>query len=500
MAAIGTWTNRPHDNASRLDWAGRPQLAVSDFATLLWRERFLMFAVFVVLAVVGVAFALTLKTSYPANASILVRLGPEYVYNPQSGDAGRGAVPDNAAVIQSETAILSSGQIKQQVIDRLGLARIYPALAVKYASADAAKKKLILGQAIAALDAGTKIETAPDTPIIRISFTHSDPQVAALVLNTLMEAYLSHRRSVLADATSPALEIQRKAFAQRLASADAAYEDFLNNNRIGDFAAEKISLGQLQAQIEAQKYQTDAQLQDRLGRLGALEAQLTQIAPEVGLFRDVSSAAGDKLASLKVQREDLLSRYHNDARPVIELDAQIAQLEAGIAAGRTHSEGSKRFGVNPVYQTLQTDKIQLTAEVAALKQSQVTLAGQVTQLTERRLRLAALEPRFQELTLDRDVLAANVRDFTVKEEQSRVAQEMAAQTNDNIRIISRAVPPTKGKSLKKPVLAIALLFALFTALCAGLLRMFLRPGLATPQSAARTLDLPVLGVAPLKLS
>ena len=129
-----------------------------------------------------------------------------------------------------------------------------------------------------------------------------------------------------------------------------------------------------------------------------------------------------------------------------------------------------------------------------------TLAGQVTQLTERRLRLAALEPRFQELTLDRDVLAANVRDFTVKEEQSRVAQEMAAQTNDNIRIISRAVPPTKGKSLKKPVLAIALLFALFTALCAGLLRMFLRPGLATPQSAARTLDLPVLGVAPLKLS
>ena len=54
------------------------------------------------------------------------------------------------------------------------------------------------------------------------------------------------------------------------------------------------------------------------------------------------------------------------------------------------------------------------------------------------------------------------------------------------------------KSLKKPVLALGVIFAAFTALCAGLLRMFLRPGLPTPASAGRTLDLPVLGAAPLK--
>jgi hypothetical protein len=48
------------------------------------------------------------------------------------------------------------------------------------------------------------------------------------------------------------------------------------------------------------------------------------------------------------------------------------------------------------------------------------------------------------------------------------------------------------------VLVLALAFAAFSALCAGLLRMFLRPGLPTPATAARTLDLPVLGAAPLK--
>lgn len=133
-----------------------------------------------------------------------------------------------------------------------------------------------------------------------------------------------------------------------------------------------------------------------------------------------------------------------------------------------------------------------------MRQSQAELASQIDRLTARRLRLAELEPRFQELSLDRDVLQASVRDFSVKEEQSRAAQEIAAKSNDNIRIVQRAIPPTKGKSLRKPVVMLAFLFAGFSALCAGLLRMFLRPGLPTPQAAARTLDLPVLGAAGLK--
>ncbi|MCI3131476.1 lipopolysaccharide biosynthesis protein [Phenylobacterium aquaticum] len=458
-----------------------------------------MIVIFAVIAVLGLGAALTMKTSYPANSSVLVRLGQEYVYEPRAGDAARGAVPDSDQLIQSETEILGSAALKQKVIDRLGLARIYPELATKYASASPAAKKLIIGQAIHAMETNTKIETAPGTPIIRISFTSEDPQTAALVLNTLLEEYLIYRRTVLTDPTSPALEQQRTAFEARLAEADRAYEDFLNNNRIGDFVAEKASLGQLQAQIETQKYQNAAQLRDRIGRLAALDAQLNGVSQEVGLYRDISSAASDKLASLKVQREDLLSRYRNDARPVQELDAQIAQLEAGMAAGRTHADGARRIGVNPVYQTLQTEKIQLTAEVAALKQADAALAEQVDQLTQRRLKLAELEPQFQELSLDRDVLQANVRDYTVKEEQSRAAQEIAARTNDNIRIVSRATPPSKGKSLKKPVMVLALLFAAFTAVCAGLLRMFLRPGLPTAQSASRTLDLPVLGAAPFKI-
>jgi len=215
-------------------------------------------------------------------------------------------------------------------------------------------------------------------------------------------------------------------------------------NQIGDFTAEKTNVSQLLAQVEQQRLQTETQLQDRIARLANLSSQMGVINKEVGLYRDFSGAASDKLAALRVQREDLLSRYRNDARPVQEIDSQIAQLEAGMAAGRTRTEGAKRLGINPVYQTVETERVTIAADIAALRQSLVAQNEQVSKLTQRSLKLAALEPRFQQLTLGRDVLQANVRDYTVKEVQSRASQDIAASENDNIRIVSRAIPPTKG--------------------------------------------------------
>ena len=86
----------------------------------------------------------------------------------------------------------------------------------------------------------------------------------------------------------------------------------------------------------------------------------------------------------------------------------------------------------------------------------------MSQLTERRLRLAQLEPQYQALNLDRDALQNNVKDLTAKADESEASDGIAAATNDNIRIVERAEPAAEGKSLKKPVLALALIFAAFT--------------------------------------
>jgi len=502
MASQGVFPARPTFGPAEPrplgDWPGRPRYALTDIPVMLWRERWLMLAVFIGVAVLGVGFAMTLKTTYSAHSSVLVRLGQEYVYEPRAGDAARGAVPDNDHVLQSESEIMGSDALRARVVRKLGVARLAPSDAKAYSAADAESRDLIVAKLAAGLGRSIKIETAPDNPVIRVSYQDRDPQTAALVLNTLLDEYLIYRRAVLLTPTAGALDDQRRSFQQRLAEADAAYQDFLVNNHIGDFDAEKASLAQLSSQIEQQQYATDSSIREKTGRLAAIDAALGGLAPEIGLYHDADVTASAKLADLKVQREGLLARYQPGAQPVLDIDAQIAKLEAAIAAGRTQQRGAERTGINPVYQTFQTEKLQLGAEISALRDTAAVLTEQMSQLTERRLRLAALQPQYDALNRDRDVLQSSVRDFTIKAEQSQASDRIAQVTNDNIRIVERAIPPTDGKSLKKPVLILAILFAGFSALCAGLTRAFLRPGVPTPAAAGRTFDLPVLGAAPLK--
>ncbi|MFN3857934.1 MAG: GumC family protein [Caulobacter sp.] len=498
MAASSTWTMVPHDRPGQGSWASRPRYAPSDFVTLLWRERWLMLGVFLILFLIGLGFAVTLKKSYTASSSVLVQLGQEYVYEPRSGDAARGAVPDIDALVASETEILMSAQLRERTLRKIGLEKVYPKLGADYAAAPPAEKPIIMAKAVQDMGENMNVGAAPANPIVRVSFEHDDPAMAARVLNTLLEEYLIHRRGVLLPPSSPVLERQRVSFEERLAAADVAYQEFLRSNDIGDFAAQKAGMTQLIGQLEGQRYTIDAQLEERQGRLASLEAQLASVAPEIGLYRDSATADAQKLAELKVQREDLLSRYQPGSQPVRDIEAQIARLETAMAQGRTEAPGARRFGVNPVYQTLQTEKIQLSAEISALRSHKAANARQLTEATAQLQRLAEIEPEFLELSRDRDLLQSSVRDYTIKEQQEAAAREISAESNDNIRIVQRATPPAKGASLKKPVAALALMFALFSALCAGLLRMFLRPGLPTPASASRTLDLPVLGAAPRK--
>ena len=83
-----------------------------DLLAMLWRERGLMLGVFLALAALGLVAALSMKTSYQAHSSLLVRLSPEYVYNPRVGDAARGLAPESDSVVESEAEILASAGLE----------------------------------------------------------------------------------------------------------------------------------------------------------------------------------------------------------------------------------------------------------------------------------------------------------------------------------------------------------------------------------------------------
>jgi len=464
-----------------------------DLLAMLWRERFLMLGVFLTIAVLGLLAATQMKAVFQAHSSLLIRLSPEYVYNPRVGDAARGLAPETDQVVQSETEILGSGALKTRVLHDIGLGRMFPKLARAYAAAGPAKRETIEGAAIHAMDTSLKIVSAPDTSVVRLTYTHPDAQMSALTLNTLVDEYLRYRSSVLMGHDATVVGGQRRIFSQRLDEADQAYSRFLTDNGISDFDNEKAALGQIYAQLLTDSYNVTAQLAEAEGRLGVTSQEMGRSPAEIGLYRDVDHAAADKLVTLRLSRQDLLSRYKADAQPVKDADRQIAELEALNATGDAAGPGARRVGINPVYQTLQTEHNQLSAEAASLRSRKAALGAELGQVNARRQKLTDLQPQYDDLVRERDALSANVKTFTQREQEDQAQQSITQQQGDgNVRVVQRAIVPTVGTSLKKPVMLLAVGFAAFTALCVGLVAAFLRRGVPTPGFAERSLGLPVL--------
>lgn len=472
--------------------AARPRYGLGDIVGLLFRELLLMIVVFAVLFALGAAAVLTLKKTYTAHASVFAGVGQEYVYQPRVGTAERGQAPGAEQVAQAEAAILDSQEVKRRAVRALGPRTFQGA---KGSTAPEAKQE---ADAVKALSDALSVSASPLSPVIGVSYESDDAELSARVLNTVIDQYLAYRREVFQDRATPAIQTQRRLFQDELAQADQAYEQFLASNAIGDFATARATLAATYQTTFAERLSVQAQLDQARQRLATLSAQLAQTPAEIALQQDLNVAAQDQILQLRTERENLLSRYRPDAQPVRDIEARIAQLQAYVGTGTAVGTRDVRTGPNPVWIELETTRINTQAERDALAARLSVLDRQVADIRARQARLTQLESENAALAGQREVLTASIREFQQRETQSRASSQLVRAGADNVTVIERAQPPTRGTSLKAPLMIAAFLLAGFTALCVGLLRIFTRRGFVTAGSAGRSLELPVLAVAPLK--
>lgn len=170
------------------------QLGLGDIIALLFRELWLMIIVFAVIFGVGLMAAFSMPSSYTAGASLLMQLGKNYVYEPVAGDAARGATATIDQVVQSEVEILSSTELKRNVIAKLGYKVILPSSPELWNPKTDAARAEADAAALKVLQVGFEASTAPQNNVVRLTFKHEDAQSASLILNTLIDEYLTYRQ------------------------------------------------------------------------------------------------------------------------------------------------------------------------------------------------------------------------------------------------------------------------------------------------------------------
>lgn len=470
----------------------RPRYGLPDVIGLLFRELVLMILIFLAVFAIGAAAVLTIKKTYVAGASLYAGAGQEYVYQPRVGVTTERAYPPTPGeVAASEATILNSREVKLRVVRALGVAVFQDG---KPSTAPMAKQE---GDAIKAIDDGLTVSTAPLSAIIGLSYESKSADTSARVLNAIIDAYLTYRREVFQTDSSPA-DTQREAFEDELSDVDAAYERFLATNEIGDFATAKATAAATYQSVFTERLSVRAQLNQAARRLETLETQQAVTPAEIVLQQDLNVAAHDQIRQRRGERADLLARYQPDSQPILDIDARIAELEAYVAGGDTVGAKEVRTGPNPVWVVQESARINAAAERDSLAGRLAVLDQQVADLGRRQAQLTRLESENAILTGNRANVTASVLEFQQRGAQSRANNDLVRGGADSVRVIERAVAPSRGSSLKALGLGLVFLFAGFTALCVGLLRVFTRRGFSTPASAGRTLEMPVLAVAAMK--
>src|SRR5271166_669709 len=204
---------------------------------------------------------------YQSDAMLLVRYVVERSGVDAVASAGDAANKPSDSVLNSEVEILRSWDLFEQVAQQVGVNKLCPK-----------SKDPSPNEAASVIASGLSVTAVPDTSVILVSYKNSDPELAPIVLEDLLEAYFVKH-----------LDIHRS---------KAAF----------DLVSQQTDM------IGAQLAKTEDELKKKKAAAGILSLQ-------------------DTATNLNVELADTQNQIANATTALAEQRALVAELEIAIGAG-----------------------------------------------------------------------------------------------------------------------------------------------------------------------
>ena len=455
---------------------------------------------------VGIGITLSLLSPiYEAQAKILVKVGRENVFSSSNDTLSPVFTPKLEQLkqqINSEIEILGSRFLATKVTEFLKPAVIYKDLE-RLAGGPQVGSQGLVRATVFRIQEDMRIENVPNSDIIAISFNHTDPHIAAKVINTLVDLYLDYHLKLYQS--SQALEFYRKQselLQNKVKKGEQLLSNFMIQHGLTSPAEEKVALLKQQADLGAGLNQASSQQAETESRLRELNRQLAETSQTILLNeekeRSLPVVLQEKLVELEAKERELDWRYHDQvpfSRELRKIRDQIQVHRTTLAKPETNTKS--RSGINPLYHSLVGE---IFREEAALKAFKAKKETQLAQLADYREKIDKLNKAHIELNnLQRQVEpdAKNYQLYLNKFEEFRISNAMDVEKISNVSIIDPAFISLNPVS-PKPMLNIML--SIFVGVIGGLglasfLEYFNRT-LETVQDVGAYLDLPVIASIP----
>jgi uncharacterized protein involved in exopolysaccharide biosynthesis len=469
-----------------------------DLLTIAFHDRKRIGAALLAGLLLTLLVVASMPKKYTAEASLLLRLGREYLYTPETGDPSTAQpLPyDREQTLVAEAKILTSRDVIEGVVGKVGVANIYPGI-----TSNRTATPLQQAEAAMTLERAINADLLKGSNLLQVSFSHDDPEIAAKVLDQIIESYLRKRQQVFSSTSNGQAEAELGARRIQLNTAEARLASFKQERGIRSFAEEQSLLLAQRSEIEKRQTEINLALAQAGGRKSSLSSQLGQIEPEVKLSTDTSrgeaaEAARKLLLELRLKEREASSKFFDTEAQVQDARADIERVNEHLRMLDAAPPQSVRTGRSPVRDGAESDLVKSAADLSQSQSGLTALASQRATLDKRLALLAQSESELRTLERERRLAEVQYEAAAKRLRDERVLTDLDSQRKSNVSVVQRPAVPTQAESKRSLVLVLGIILSIGAALLTAFLSALWRDTFLTPADVQRELGLPLLGAIP----
>lgn len=486
-----------------------PQISVRDVAGVLFRHKFLICVTFLTVAVGTAVVTFLMPNEYESRMKILVKnTRSDVPITPGATMGTTGNYLDNEVSenqINSEVALLTSGDLMNQVASEVGLYHRKPGLGERLGLKKAAgSQSSQVEEASAQLAKDLSITAVKKANIIEVKYTSGSPEMAAAVLRKLQDLYLEkHLKLHRPPGTYEFFKGQADNNEAQLREAERHLSGFQQSMNVVSLTQQKEQTVQKLTEAKSKLLETGAFLREVNERIAKVQQQLETIQPRIVTQRRALpnqysvERLNTMIVELQNRRTQLLTKFRPEDRMVKEVDQQIKTTRAALekATGETITEQST--DLNPLRQTLETERARARVDQAGAQGRQEMLVAQVAQYEQQLSRLEGITAEYEDLNRKVKQSADNFQLYKQKEEEARITDELDQNKITNVSIAEAPVQSQIPVSPNRPLNLIMGLF-LGVLLAAGsvVIAEFTRDTVLTPRELEALTSIKVLASVP----
>ncbi len=458
------------------------------YALGIWRHRWKALFVAWVIAIAGWFHVANMPESYVANARVYVDttslLGPLM----------RGmTVTPNA---NERISMMSRTLLSRPNLERLARMTDLDLQAQTEAQQDAMIRRLQNSISLGS--------TRGNNTLYNITVTHPDRETARRLTQSLITIFIETTTSNQDSDTSQTQNFLNRQIAEseaRLVQAETRLAEFRRNN-VDMLPGESGNYYTRLRQARSNLQEARLQLRELENRRTELQRQLDGEAPVFiagGTLNAGNTALDQRIQSLHVQLDSLLTRYTDRHPEIRRVQGLIAQLEAERQQQQALSDDtdmmSNPLSSSPVYQGMRSLLAETQAQVASLQVRVAEFEDRVNDLESRVNQIPDVEAQLTQLDRDYDVLRRQHQQLLERRESARLSDDLQRNAGDvTFRVVDPPFVPLQPSQPNKPVLkAGVLVLALGAGGALALLLALLNPIVTDARMLAQSTGLPLLG-------